>query len=237
MSSEQLSGQWPGCLTRWLFTSVIASITAFASGCTTTRIPVHAEVPIHAERDSTLIEIRFEDKNGDRVSVGNRPTDSSLVLGAIAGSIGGNASQTLQVVRIGTLPSVQINLNALETAAAENAKPQVASFVQTGLHIDPVDTRFLRVSTLLASPGDSYVGFIDPESKNELLLMYFDRPCRVTGVAAGEVDGEMLTLTYDVTVKTAGLVWIVRSSSGSNGFVARVARETIGKMLVVGPPD
>ena len=161
--------------------------------------------------------------------------DSSLVLGAIAGSIGGNAGQTLQIVRIATLPSVQINLTALGAATAENAEPQTASFVQSGLHVDPVDTRFLRVSTLLAS-GYSYVGFIDPKSKNELLLMYFDRPCRLTGLTAGNVDGEMLTLTYDVTVEAPGLIWIIRSS-GPNGFVARVAHEPVGKMLVVAPPE
>jgi hypothetical protein len=174
--------------------------------------------------------------------VDNRPADSSLTLGVIPGAIAGKPSRTLQVVRIAKLSVIEINLDSFETATIKQAAPMTAAFAESGLRIDPVDTRFARASTLLkysgVLPGDLFVEFADQDSKNPLTLVYFDRPCRLTGARAiANGGGERLTLVYDVTVEKPGLNWLVRSPQGSNGFVVRTANEPIRKMLVVVPVE
>jgi hypothetical protein len=222
MSDNQFPKPWSTCRATWFFTTVIIFVTVFAAG---------------VEADSLLIDARFINARGDP---GNRPINASLTLGVIAGAIGGTPSRPLQVVRIAK-STIELDLDSFEAAAIKYAAPMTPAFTQSGLQIDPVDTRFARVSTGLkysgSLPGDLRVGFIDPDSKNPLTLVYFDRACRLTGTRAMTNPGsDNLTLVYDVTVDKPGLHWIVRTPEGSM-FVMRVATESIRKMLVVAPVE
>jgi len=227
MSPEQSSRQWSSSRAKWLFAIATAFFTSFAS---------------NAESASIVVEAKFIDVKGDPVSTNNRPSGSSLTLGIIAGAIGGNPSQTLQVVRIAKLSSIEIDLDSFEAAVIKQAVPMTALFATSGLGIDPVATRFARVSTLLtysgAHSGDLSVGFVDPDSKKSLTLVYFDRPCRLTGtISIANKGGEELTTVYDVTVEKPGLTWLVRTPQGPGAFVMRVADEPIRQMLVVAPVE
>ncbi len=213
MSDEHLSRKWSSCRAKWLFATVTASFAAFVAGCTMPRPSPNVET------DSIVVEAKFIDTKGDPISVDNRPTDSSLTLGAIAGAITGKPTRTLQVVRIAKLSAVEINLDSFAAAVVKQAAPMTPGSADSGLHIDPIDTRFARASTLLnysgALPGNLFMGFVDPDSKNPLTLVYFDRPCRLTGVTAiANTGSEKLTLVYDVTVEKPGLNWLVRTPKG-----------------------
>jgi hypothetical protein len=231
MCDEQLSRQWSSRRAKVLFTTVNAILSVGAAGCSTARLP-----PSH-ETNSLLVEAKFIDVNGNPVSVDNRPTDSSLTLGVIAGAIAGKPSRTLQVIPIGKLSTIEINLGSFEAAISKQAVAMTAHFADSGLRIDPVDSRFARASTMLrfrgSLPGNLFVGFVDPDSKYSLTLVYFDRPCRVTGVTTSE----KLTLTYEVIVEKPGLNWLVRTPRAPGEFVLRVANEPIREMLVIAPVE
>jgi len=248
MSDERISSISSGRRATRRCAIVTAFLTAFAGGCTTPRPPPIAATDTilrpspKSESDLVLVEAKFIDIKGDPVSVDNRPANLSLTLGIIPGAIAGKPSRTLQVVRIAKLSEIQINLGTFEAAIIKQAAPMTAAFADSGLRIDPVDTRFARASTLLnysgVLPGDLFVEFADQESKNPLTLVYFDRPCRLTGAKTiANTGSEMLTLVYDVTVEKPGLNWLVRSPKGSNGFVVRTATEPTRKMLVVVPVE
>jgi hypothetical protein len=227
MSDKQFSRQWSSCLAQWIFTTVTTFLTVFAAG---------------VKADSILIEAKFINAKGDLISVDKRPTNSSLTLGVIAGAITGTPSRTLQVVRIAKSSAIEINLDSFEAALIKQAVPMTPAFAESGLRIDPVDTRFARASTTLgysgALPGNVYVAFVDPDSKNPLTLMYFDRACRLTGTKAmANTGSENVALVYDVTVERPGLHWIVRTPESSGMFAYRVANDSIRKILVVAPVE
>jgi hypothetical protein len=233
MCDKRFSRQWSGRGAYLRFSTVSLFLAALATGCSTARPPPNLKA------DSILVEARFINIKGDPISVDNRPTDSSLALGVIAGAIGGTPSQTLQVVRIAKMSTIEIDAGAFNAAIIKQAATMSTHFSDSGLRIEPVDTRFARASTLLnysgVLHGDLSVGFVDPDSKNSLTLVYFDRPCRLTGVIT--TGNEKLPLKYDVTVDKPGLNWLVRIPADRGGFVMSVANEPIRKMLVVAPVE
>lgn len=80
-----------------------------------------------------------------------------------------------------------------------------------GWRIDPGDTRLARVATTIAHEGTPglMVGFADSDSKSNLLLVFFDRPCRLTGtVLVHAREGQTTTFAIDVIVEKAGLNWL-----------------------------
>jgi hypothetical protein len=209
---------------RWLVAAAIAFLTAYAN----------------AESASIYVEARFIDVKGDLVAVDRRPRGSSLTLGVIPGAISGNPTRVLQVDHIGKESGIEIDLGSFEEAIAGHSAPMTAAFAESGLRVDPVETRFARASTLLTYTGvlreDLLVEFADQDSKNPMTLVYFDRPCHLTGSKATiNAATEKLILTYDVTIEKAGLNWLIRTPNGADGFIYRAAIESIQQMLVVAP--
>jgi hypothetical protein len=79
-------------------------------------------------------------------------------------------------------------------------------------------------------------GFADAYSYDPMILFYFDRPCRVTGMTYGD-HGAPSPITYDVNVKRAGLTWLVAIPQESGGTIVLVANESTPKMFVAAPAD
>jgi hypothetical protein len=229
-----------GPIARSSVVTFFAAITALLAVSISSGAP--PKLPLQAATDSISIEPRFVDAKGDPVAIEDRPGDVSLALGAIAGSIGGIPDRTLQVVRISKLSAIEINLGTFEAAVGQQAVTMTAAAAASGLRIDPVDTRFARASTLLnhsgALRGPLVVEFADKDSKNVLILMYFDRPCHLTGtkeIADRTRGGEKPTLVYDVIVEKPGLSWLVRTAEGASGFRMHAADEPVRPILVVAP--
>ena len=233
MCDKRFSRQRSGRRAYLRFSTVGLFLVALAAGCSTARPPPNPKA------DSILVEARFINIKGDSISADKRPADSSLALGAIAGAIAGNPSQTLQVVPIAKMSTIKIDGSAFNSEINKHAATMSAQFSDSGLRVEPLGTLFARASTLLnysgALPGNLFVGFVDADSKNSLTLVYFDRPCRLTGVTT--TGNEKLPLKYDVTVDKPGLNWLVRIPADGGGFVMRIANEPIRKMLVVAPVE
>lgn len=78
-----------------------------------------------------------------------------------------------------------------------------------GLRIEPNDTRFGRVATTIGlseTLGTLKVGFRDHvASKYVLVLVFFDRPCRLTGTLRAS-NGQIWSA--NVAIEKAGLAWL-----------------------------
>jgi hypothetical protein len=102
----------------------------------------------------------------------------------------------------------------------------------------PADTRIIRVATNLNYeelhrhlPNTK---FTDLQSGNLLMLVYFDRPCRLSGVIA-EQGGD--TDTVDVTVGQAGLHWLEATGGATERkYVIRHASGTITPIFIARLP-
>jgi hypothetical protein len=83
-----------------------------------------------------------------------------------------------------------------------------------GGKIVPTETRFIRVATdfeYLGSPTPAHrIGFVDLATNDSLLLVFFDRPCHLTGLAnlPPRPEGEITKYVFDVTIDQAGFNWL-----------------------------
>ena len=95
-----------------------------------------------------------------------------------------------------------------------NANPQVLSAlkedtqVADDLIISPRETKFARVATFTLDPAMShrvgFTGWLDGETRELLILAYFDRPCRLKGNLS-EADQQY---RYDVVIPKGGYTWL-----------------------------
>lgn len=79
---------------------------------------------------------------------------------------------------------------------------------ETALLLEPQETRFARISSYAVSEFDGELlgraSWNDPQTRSELLLVYFDRGCRMLGsVFYGEDE-----LRVDLQIPAAGLYWL-----------------------------
>ena len=212
---------------------LVTSVAALTNGCATAN-------RLAAEADSINVSVKFVDANGDTLPIAERPSNPSLRLGAIGGTTAGWPNKTLQTDPITKQSIVQIDLNSLEAAIEQQAKTMTTEAARY-LQVVPADTKFARVSTLLdwrgPPAGTLSVAFLDPnDSKNSLGLVFFDRPCRMTGTTTSK-SGEKRTLVVDLTITKPGLTWIVVAPDGTDGSVMSVAPGTMRPLLVIAPPE
>jgi hypothetical protein len=221
-----------GKLSAFNFISVTL-IAALTDGCATSN-------RLTVDPNAINVPVKFVDANGDTLPMAKRPSNPSLQLGAIGGATAGSPNKTLQADPITKQSTVLIDLNSFEAAVKQQAKTMTTD-AAIYLQVVPADTRFARVSTLLnwsGPPASSLsVAFLDPnDSKNSLGLVFFDRPCRMTGTATSK-SGEKRTLVVDLTITKPGLTWIVVAPDGTGRSVMSVAPGTMRPLLVIAPPE
>jgi hypothetical protein len=116
------------------------------------------------------------------------------------------------------------NLNALvvEAKVKPFAAPLTVRSSNSGLAINPASTKLVRLGTFLhdAQTGDSVsgAGFYVPPSLDNLVLVYFDRACTISGTVKSSV-GDVI---HDVTIPAAGMHWLRMTRIASNTLTVHV---------------
>ncbi|MFK7731904.1 MAG: hypothetical protein AB8B48_09845 [Pseudomonadales bacterium] len=102
----------------------------------------------------------------------------------------------------------------LADIAAELEKMSLAfDASETALLLEPEDTRFARISSFAVREFDGELlgraSWNDPQSHSELILVYFDRACRMLGsVFYGEDE-----VRVDLQIPAPGLYWLRKHRS------------------------
>lgn len=97
----------------------------------------------------------------------------------------------------------------LADLAAELKKmSQTFDASETALLLEPEDTRFARISSYAVREFDGELlgraSWNDPQTRSELILVYFDRRCRMLGsVFYGDDE-----VRVDLQIPAAGLYWL-----------------------------
>jgi hypothetical protein len=179
----------------------------------------NARAKVEAQTPDTTFQIPVVVKmaDGSDMATQDRPGDLAFVMGAISGSISGYADRRhMLTFPIGQAASVKLDLTRLGELSAQAA---TAGEGMSSVEISPRETRFARVATIGWSNAYARgsAGFIDAETRDGLLLAYFDRPCRLSGtsVRGGQTD------VYDVTVDSAGWVWLTGSQDAWHSSLRR----------------
>lgn len=212
--------------------AIVLAIAIIIPGCA-----ARSRVP-DAATGSIRVSVRFVSVSGDAISV--RPADATAMLGVIPGAIFGAPHYSLQTERLGEVSTLPVNFSELRTVLNQQSAMIAADATAAGWKIDPGDTRFARVATTISHEGTRagqlMIGFVDSISKKNLLLVFFDRPCRLTGtVVVHSRDGATTTFAVDVTVDKAGLYWLEMTGDGAGHNVIVNARVPPSPLFVVAP--
>jgi hypothetical protein len=182
---------------------VAACVLAALAGC--------GSRPAHEPRATTyhaLVEV-VNDANVRQSVPGNRSTYRFRFL-VIPGAVFGNPGRT-DVLTL--TAKIGDNVVLSESTLLDGMQPLAATIDPAmsggGLLVEPAETRFARLATLgnVASGTETVAGtvFVDPSTRAAVALVYFDRPCRMSGTVG---VGASRKAVYDVTIPTAGLHWL-----------------------------
>jgi hypothetical protein len=112
--------------------------------------------------------------------------------------------------------SFVMDLNQGHASLLRSLEP--TQFSLSYLHIAPKEARIARLApAVLQADGIDPIGtaqWLDRASSRALLLVYVDRPARITG----QVLARGVPVRYDVKVEAAGYVWIAMRSQPGGGL-------------------
>jgi hypothetical protein len=184
------------------------------------------------------VPVRFVGVSGDAISEDEKPDKWAAVLGVVPGGIFGMGRYPRPSEdAYGNASTVPVNLSQLRILLDQQSAMMSAA-AAAGWKIEPAETRVARLATTISNVGTDkgplLVGFRDSVSKKLLVLVFFDRPCRLTGTAEYHaLSGEIIKNTIDVTVKKAGLNWLEVREEGTNTHITNAAAVASSNLLFV----
>jgi|GEM_PF-4506212 len=130
----------------------------------------------------------------------------------IPGAIYGRSSQgAVLLVPAPIGRSFTIRIDELERSIEPQARPLAEDAAAKGWKVEPSDARIARVGQMYFDmqrrETTGGAAFFDANSREPLMLVYADRPCRVTG-------GDSKETVLDLQIPTRGLHWVRLGRSG-----------------------
>jgi hypothetical protein len=214
---------------------MIAIIATTISGCT------RPTRNLDSAMGSLNVPVGFVDARGDAIPAGEKPDRWTAMLGAVPGAIFGDPHYSPKRTEgLGNAASLPINLSTLRAEMDQQATTISVATEKAGWRIDPGDTRLARLATAITTDKRRRfgVGFMDSVSKNRLLLVFFDRPCRLTGTVVTPENGTT-TYSIDVVIESAGLHWLQIATKGSESHLTNAELQLSHLLFIAvpfGPP-
>ena len=168
-------------------------------------------------------QVEYVDKNYKHLQKQYFPKDVVLAFPYVAAGIFGRPdSEPLFVERLNEELSFSLDLVEKRKAIKNGSQPLVNKWLELGLSITPADTRLSRLATL---PYDAITqkpvgggGFINPSSRNRLILIYVDRACEIQG----ELDLSEGHYIHQLVLPTDGYFWLEISKTPEGTSVLSV---------------
>ncbi len=207
---------------------------SLAAGFVFATAPLAAPVPTDsALPDKMTFRLGYFSRELTPIADPSLPSKVSFRIGLIAGNLYGKVNSPVLVQYLLTVgePST-LDLATMKPTIERLAVPLTDSATRDGLVVIPRETRLARLSTVVAHPntekGVGAASFRGSPPSETLVIVYFDRPCKVSG----SVRGPTATVSYDVTIEKRGvyMLRIVRDSPEA----ARVTMAARPVQLVLG---
>jgi hypothetical protein len=117
-----------------------------------------------------------------------------------------------------------------------NRSLQPTEFSLDYLKIDPPDARIARLAPLALQPDGieqvAATDWIDAVTHERLMLVYVDRPSRITGALVRDD----YTIRYNVRAPTAGYIWIARRQTDDGEQMYTEVEKPESVVLALTPP-
>ncbi len=175
-----------------------------------------------ADHQVVDLAVEFIWTGGKELRPALRPTQLSLAMGVAPGGFHIKKRFLYIATRpIGHDTSIPWDLGRLTWMFAGKATP-VTETAAPGFEVIPKETRLARLIPGLDFPAAHLykfmVGLYDADTRNTLQLVYFDRPCHVTGTDTGNTALESAP-QLDVQVDAPGWVWVEVRKTGPSTYV------------------
>lgn len=220
-----------GALSRRWWKRITIGLLLSATGCATT--------PHLSTIDAGLVTVPVEFQDYSGKPTGKGPRGSKLWLGAISGQIYGTTEAEIKTLGIGSAAAIAVPMTELEGLSAKSASGLTAAATAAGFAISPSDAHLVRIATSLLSKDPKWhsatMHLADSLCETTLVLVYFDRPCRLSGaVVTHPSGGGTRTDDYDVVIEKAGLNWLEMTKVGKDShWEVRHAPASVRPVLTV----
>lgn len=196
---------------------IVLVIATLVPGCTgsgsISASPIHGGV----KRLDTTVE--YVGPDNVKLQSAHFSKDIVLAFPNISGAIfGAPATSPVYIVKVDEKLHFSLNLQENLPEIKSGAAPLSDEWKLLGLSVKPENTRLARLGTF---PFDAVTrkplgggGFIDPVSRNTLILVYVDRPCEIKGSI--NFDNELYV--HDLRFITGGFHWIKVTTLSPNKF-------------------
>jgi hypothetical protein len=118
-----------------------------------------------------------------------------------------------------------------------NRSLQPTEFSLDYLRIDPPDARIARLAPLALQPDGieqvAVTDWINAETHERLMLVYVDRPSRITGALVRDD----YTIRYNVRAAAPGYIWIARRRTDDGEQMYTEVEKPESVVLALTPPD
>jgi hypothetical protein len=180
------------------------------------------------------------DLSGNRLPANDPSASGHFVLSSIAGLMMGVPLGSIDIFTLGIVDEININTANLENALATKSAVLSTSGTQSGIKMSPEETRFARVATLFIpdSRKSSVAGFIDLHTKRYLVLVYFDRRCRMKGnvTPPPEAGGPWKRIRYDIEIAEPGMHWLDIIPE-ANGVLLTQVKRPPAPLIAIAPME
>jgi len=200
-------------VTRLLLIPVVALI----AGCTSSQSIQSNEYGPGLSRIDAAVE--YVGPGNIKLHEERYPRDVLLVFPAISGSIFGDAgSDVLFAEKIDESMRFSLALDEKVGEMESISMPLTDEWKYRGLRVTPENTLLARVGTFPYSIKTRQLigagGFIDPVSRNTLMLIYVDRACVISGKVA--LDSERFS--HNIILPGKGFHWVQVKRDSHNSY-------------------
>jgi hypothetical protein len=190
----------------------------FLSGCTAYQVNIEADQTTGITRIDSSVE--YVGPDNIHLSEEQYPKDVVLMFPYVTGSIFGTTSPApIYIVQVDRQLNFSLDLTEKIDEIHKAAAPLTEQWRSIGLTIEPEKTRIIRIGTFPYSYAteDSIGvgGFIDPVSRNTMILVYVDRACEIKG----EVDSGREHYSHHLLFSGKGFHWIEVIKHSKNYYI------------------
>jgi hypothetical protein len=131
--------------------------------------------------------------------------------------------------------SFEIDFGPVQQDLARSLQP--TEFSLDYLKIDPPDARIARLAPLALQPDGieqvAVTDWINAATRERLMLVYFDRPSRITG----SLVRDDYTIRYNVRATAPGYLWIARRQTDDGEQMYTEVEKPESVVLALTPPE
>jgi hypothetical protein len=131
--------------------------------------------------------------------------------------------------------SFEIDFGRIQTDLARSLQP--TEFSLDYLKIEPPNARIARLAPLALQPDGieqvAVTDWINAATRERLMLVYFDRPSRITG----SLVRDEYTIRYNVRATAPGYIWIARRQTDDGEQMYTEVEKPENVILALTPPQ